>query len=149
MAHLASQGYVVAAPQHHDTDPQRHEHVDRPLDILTVLDGLAAVEDGDLAGMIIPIQLDSWMVGGGAASLQMLRLESDPVHGASWCAEHADLSTGTAIWYRLKKQHATVHNYGWRICPTALAALWRCAYTRRTSDGARWFPLTTDKYWRR
>ena len=79
MAHLASQGYVVAAPQPHDTDPPRHEYVDRALDIITVLDELAAITDGDLAGMIDTdnVGLMGWDRG-AEASLQMLGLQSDP-----------------------------------------------------------------------
>jgi predicted dienelactone hydrolase len=94
LEHLASQGYVVAAPWHHDTQPFRYELVDRPLDILVVLDGLAAITEGDLAGMI-----DTDNVGlmgfsmGGDTVLQMLGLLRDPVHFASWCAEHPDLTT--------------------------------------------------------
>jgi len=92
--HLASHGYVVAAPQHHDTQPFRYELVDRPLDILVVLDGLAAITEGDLTGMI-----DTDNVGlmgfaqGGQAGLQMLGLMRDPVHYASWCADHPELTT--------------------------------------------------------
>jgi predicted dienelactone hydrolase len=94
MEHLASHGYVVAAPGHHDTQPFRYELVDRPLDILVVLDGLAAITEGDLAGMI-----DTDTVGlmgfsmGGDTVLQMLGLLRDPVHFASWCADHPELTT--------------------------------------------------------
>ncbi len=49
---LASQGYVVVAPSHHDTTPFAHEFVDRPLDIQLVLHELAAITEGDLVGMI-------------------------------------------------------------------------------------------------
>ena len=52
MEYLASQGYVVVAPWHHDTQPIKFELVDRPLDIMLVLDQLAAITDGDLTGMI-------------------------------------------------------------------------------------------------
>jgi predicted dienelactone hydrolase len=59
-----------------------------------VLDGLAALTEGDLAGMI-----DTDNVGlmgysmGADATLEMLGLLRDPVHFASWCAEHPDLAT--------------------------------------------------------
>jgi predicted dienelactone hydrolase len=94
MEHLASHGYVVAAPQHHDTQPIRFELVDRPLDLLVVLDGLAAITEGDLAGMIDTdnVGLMGYSMGGNAV-LQMLGLLRDPVHYASWCAEHSDLAT--------------------------------------------------------
>ena len=93
MEHLASQGYVVAAPQHHDTAPFKFELVDRPLDIMLVLDGVAAISDGDLAGMINTnnVGLMGYSLGGAAAS-QMLGLVRDPAHFAAWCAEHAELA---------------------------------------------------------
>ena len=94
LAHLTSHGFVVAAPHHHDTNPQLHEHVDRPLDILTVLDNLSVVQEGDLVGMIDTntVGMMGWSAG-AAASLQMVGLESDPIMSARWCAEHPDLST--------------------------------------------------------
>lgn len=90
--HLVSHGYIVAGPQHHDTQPLRFELVDRPLDILVVLEGLSAISEGDLAGMIDPdnVGLMGYSQGGDAV-LQMLGLLRDPVHYASWCAEHPDL----------------------------------------------------------
>jgi predicted dienelactone hydrolase len=94
MEHLTSHGYVVAAPQHHDTQPMRFELVDRPLDILVVLDGLAAIAEGDLAGMIDTdnVGLMGYSMGANTV-LQMLGLLRDPVQFASWCAEHPDLAT--------------------------------------------------------
>ena len=92
--HLVSHGYVVAAPQHHDTAPVRFELVDRPLDVRVVLDGLAAISEGDLAGMIDTDNVGLMGYSQGAdATLEMLGLLRDPVHFASWCAEHPDLTT--------------------------------------------------------
>ncbi len=94
MEQLASKGYVVAAPHHHDTEPHQFELVDRPLDIMLVLNQLAAITEGDLAGMI-----DTSNVGlmgyslGGDAVLQMLGLLRDPVNYRNWCAEHPDLKS--------------------------------------------------------
>ena len=96
---LASHGYVIAAPQHHDNEPYSHVFVDRPLDIMTVLNGLAAIGEGDMAGMI-----DTNNVGlmgyssGGAAVFQMLGLLSDPVHVADRCAEYPALSTEECMY---------------------------------------------------
>ncbi len=86
---LVSNGYVVASIQHHDADPYSREYVDRPLDILTILDGLAAIRQGELAGMIDTD--NTGMMGysqGAIATLQMLGLLSDPVHYKNWCDEH-------------------------------------------------------------
>lgn len=94
MQYLASQGYVVTALQHHDTSPMRFELVDRPLDITLLLDNIAAIKDGELVGMI-----DTNNVGimgysqGAETALQMLGLIRDPVHFASWCADHPDLKS--------------------------------------------------------
>ncbi len=91
--HLASYGYVVAAPQHHDLQID-HAYVDRPLDILTVINGLADITDGDLAGMVDTdnVGLMGWSQG-AEASLQMIGLLYDPIHYESWCAVHPDLIT--------------------------------------------------------
>ena len=90
---LASQGYVVAAPQHHDTQEayNAREYVDRPLDIMLVMHELAALTDGDLAGIIDTdnVGLMGWSLG-AVASFQMLGLQSDPVHFEVWCAEHPE-----------------------------------------------------------
>ena len=94
MEHLASQGYVVAAPTHHDTTPLKFELVDRPLDIMLVLDQLAAITDGDLAGMIDTnnVGLMGYSAGGGAV-LEMLGLARDPTYYVAWCAQHLELKT--------------------------------------------------------
>lgn len=93
--HLVSRGYVVAGTQHHDTQPNRSALVDRPLDILLMLDGLAAITDGDLAGMMNT--QDVGLMGysqGSETVLQMVGLLRDPVHFTTWCAEpHPELKT--------------------------------------------------------
>jgi predicted dienelactone hydrolase len=48
---LASHGFVVVGIEHSDSGHQATV-IDRPLDILFVIDALAAVTDGDLAGLI-------------------------------------------------------------------------------------------------
>ena len=94
MEYLASQGYVVAAPQHHDTFPTRFEAVDRPLDILLVLNQLAAISEDDLAGMI-----DTDNVGligyslGATSVLQLLGMVRDPANLANWCSQHPEVTT--------------------------------------------------------
>lgn len=99
MVYLASQGYVVVAPQHHDTDEAfvAYEYVDRPLDIMVVMNELAALNegDGDLAGMVDSnnVGLMGWSLGAEAV-FQMLGLLSDPVHYETWCAEHPDVKPG-------------------------------------------------------
>ena len=91
---LAAQGYVVAAPQHHDTSPQQYELVNRPLDVMLVLNELSTITDPKLVGMI-----DTDNVGllgyslGGSTVLQMLGLLRDPANVAPWCAQHTDLTT--------------------------------------------------------
>lgn len=86
--HLVSHGYVVAGIDHNDTSPIRFELVDRPLDILLVLDGLAAVTDGDLAGMMNTQDVGLMGYSQGADTvLQMVGLLRDPVHHTTWCAE--------------------------------------------------------------
>ena len=94
MAHLASYGYVVVGVQHHDARQWRFDLVDRPLDILAVLGGLATTTEGDLAGMIDTnnVGLMGYLMGGTTA-LQMLGLERDPASFAVWCAEHPELKT--------------------------------------------------------
>ncbi len=93
-AQLASQGYVVVAPSHHDTNPPAHEFVDRSLDIQLALRELEAIKEGDLAGMI-----DTENIGlmgysqGATASLQMLGLVSDPVRAKEWCNAHPEITT--------------------------------------------------------
>ena len=96
--HLASHGYVVAAPQHHDTRPLHFELVDRPLDILTVLNGLAVVNDRDLEDMINTdnVGLIGYSVGAETV-LQMLGLLRDPVHYTTWCTEHSDLTSWDCV----------------------------------------------------
>lgn len=106
-AQLASQGYVVVAPSHHDTDPRIHEFVDRPLDILLVLDELAVIKEGDFAGMI-----DTDNVGligysqGATTSLQMLGLLSDPVSYVAWCKQHTEITTFDCSFINLEKIEA-------------------------------------------
>ncbi len=91
---LASQGYVVIAPSHHDTTPVLHELVDRPLDIQLVLRELTAITEGDLVGMIDLENIGMMGYSSGAdTSLQMLGLLSDPVAYTTWCKQHPEIKT--------------------------------------------------------
>lgn len=96
--HLASHGYVVAAGFHHDTDPVKYEIVNRPLDIMLILDELATIDNGDLAEM-----MDMDNVGlmgyslGAQTSLQMLGLYTNPTHFEDWCVNHPDITTWDCI----------------------------------------------------
>jgi hypothetical protein len=58
------------------------------------LDGLAAISDGDLVGMIDTdnVGLMGWALGANA-SLQLLGLLRDPIHYTAWCADHPDFPT--------------------------------------------------------
>ncbi len=103
-AQLASYGYVVVAPSHHDTTPSTHEFVDRPLDIQLVLHELVAIKEGDLTGMIDMENIGLMGFGLGAdASLQMLGLLSDPVSYSAWCKQHPEITTLDCSTINLEK----------------------------------------------
>ncbi len=93
--HLASHGFVVAAMDHlGDTRPT--DLVDRPLDILFVIDQLATLSKGDLVGVI-----DGNRVGvtgysqGGTTTLMLTGARLDPAYFLEWCAAHP--SAGLSI----------------------------------------------------
>ena len=88
--YLVTHGYVVASIQHPEPigDPNFWTGVvDRPLDILLVLDQLPALSGAEIAGMV-----DAESVGiagysyGGMTSLWMAGAPIDPEYLASWCA---------------------------------------------------------------
>lgn len=93
-AHLASYGYVVAVTTHHDTLPVSLELVDRPLDMMMMMDELALIEDGDLSGMIDADNIGLMgLSSGGTTSLQMLGLLNDPTHFISYCADQPEMTS--------------------------------------------------------
>jgi predicted dienelactone hydrolase len=88
--HLTSHGFVVAAMDHPgDTIYPPFDAVDRPLDILFVLDQFAKLTKGDLAGII-----DSEHSGvagyseGGLTTLEVTGAQRDPIYHADWCAKY-------------------------------------------------------------
>jgi len=90
--YLASHGYVVARIYHPERmgDPEyATDIIDRPLDVLFVLNELAALSNSELAGMI-----DTDHVGvvgysfGGMTALWTGGARIDPAHLRSWCAEN-------------------------------------------------------------
>ncbi|MBL8164050.1 MAG: hypothetical protein JNJ61_18825 [Anaerolineae bacterium] len=62
---LVSQGFVVAAMRH-GSDSSTNSWVDRPLDLLFVLNSLAALDEGELVGMINTdkVGVTGWSSGG-------------------------------------------------------------------------------------
>ncbi|MEZ4669495.1 MAG: hypothetical protein R3E39_16435 [Anaerolineae bacterium] len=92
--HLVSRGFVVAAAQHIDTVPIRLELVDRPLDVLLVLNQLAGMNDGELAGVIDTNNVGVMGFSMGAINTsELIGMERDPVHYTTWCAEHPEVET--------------------------------------------------------
>ncbi len=90
--YLTTHGYVVASIQHPERvgDPNFWTGVvDRPLDVLFVLDQLAALPDANLVGMI-----DQEKIGiagysyGGITSLWMTGAPVDPAYLSNWCVEN-------------------------------------------------------------
>jgi predicted dienelactone hydrolase len=84
--HLASHGFVVAAVDHKDVPVPYGELIDRPMDILFVIDRLAALAEGDLVGMV-----DTDNVGvtgyssGGVNALEVNGAQIDPAYYLAWC----------------------------------------------------------------
>lgn len=116
--HLASQGYVVVAPQYHDTDPSKHEFVDRPLDLQLVLRELAAIKEGDLSGMIDMENIG--LIGysqGAVVSLQMLGLVNDPASYTAWCKAHPEMNTLDCAFIRLAETEAYRKQLGLTTLP--------------------------------
>ncbi len=89
---LVSHGFVVAAPLHHD-DGSAKSYIDRPLDVLLVINKLAAVDKGDLLGLI-----DTDHVGvtgassGGDTSMLSGGARINPVATKQWLASPVDPS---------------------------------------------------------
>jgi predicted dienelactone hydrolase len=102
--HLVSHGFVVAAPSHEDTAEAWKGIVDRPLDVVFVLNQLAELEGNELADII-----DTEKVGvtgfsfGGYTSLAVGGARLHPNYFLDWCtiennAELADYCALSPIW---------------------------------------------------
>ncbi len=87
--HLSSHGFVVAATDHMDSSSSLQWVLDRPADVLFVLDQLSGQSKGDLAGMI-----DADHVGvagyslGGFTTLQLTGAQNDPTYHVEWCVKN-------------------------------------------------------------
>jgi predicted dienelactone hydrolase len=100
--HLASQGFVVASIGHQD-DPNEATYwtglVYRPLDVLFVLNELAALSDGNLAGVF-----DANNVGvagysyGGLTALLVSGAQVDPGYLLDWCAKNEPDATPNVLF---------------------------------------------------
>jgi predicted dienelactone hydrolase len=87
-AHLASYGFVVAGVEHDDND-MALVFVDRPLDIMAVMDELSQLTDSDLAGLIDSERLGVMgMSGGTPTTLQLGGARVDWAYRDEWCTEH-------------------------------------------------------------
>lgn len=87
--HLASYGFVVASANHNDPEPAWPNLIERPYDVLFVLDQLTALSTGPLAGII-----DTDRVGvtgysfGGSTAVQLAGATIHPVYFIDWCTEN-------------------------------------------------------------
>ncbi len=89
MFHLASHGFVVAAMDHADSDSPSQWAVDRPLDVLFVLDQLATKSKGDLAGMVDADHLGVAGYSRGAfTTIQLTGAQNDPTYHVEWCGNN-------------------------------------------------------------
>lgn len=90
-SHLASLGYVVAAPNHPwGLSPEFSVH--RPLDVIFVIDQFAGDAVGDLAGVADLDRVGS--IGyslGGVTALQMAGMVEDPDFYMAYCDEQWDV----------------------------------------------------------
>jgi predicted dienelactone hydrolase len=110
--HLVSHGFVVVGINHHDERrwPPVHNLVDRPLDILFVLNQLADLEDDALVGV-----MDTNNVGvtgysfGAYTSLAVAGARVDFSHLAAWCPNEntalADYCSFIPIWGEIDGYH--------------------------------------------
>lgn len=85
--HLASQGYVVAAPAHNDPGIWQGL-ADRPQDMLFVLDQLAAANTSDWGGLIDTDRVGVWGASlGGTTTLALSGARIDPPALADRCQD--------------------------------------------------------------
>jgi predicted dienelactone hydrolase len=89
LIHLASHGFVVAAADH-KCDRQPTCMVDRPLDMLFVLNQLAGDSEGHLAGVIDTDQVGVMGISyGGYTTLVMAGAQTDPDYFLDWYSEES------------------------------------------------------------
>jgi len=90
-AHLASHGFVVASIEH-SCDMSPTCLVDRPMDLLFVLDQLAKLDEGNLAEMIDTDQVGVMGISfGGYTTLATAGGRIDPDHFIAWAANEGSL----------------------------------------------------------
>jgi predicted dienelactone hydrolase len=120
--YVVSYGFVVAAMDHPD-DIYPTKMVDRPLDVLFVLDQLAALDEGNLVGMIDTDHTGIWGYSSGAATvLSLSGAQVDPDYFVAWATEHSDDTTElhTQIWSAWDELAA----YRAQISPVTDGELW-------------------------
>jgi predicted dienelactone hydrolase len=103
LIHLAAHGFVAASVDH-ACDRQPTCVVDRPMDLLFVLDQLAGYDEGLLEGMIHTDHVGAMGLSAGAyTTFQLAGAQVDPDHFLDWYAEEsaagrAPMSSEAAYW---------------------------------------------------
>ena len=132
---LVSHGFVVAAVDHKDLDNPDLAIVNRPLDVLFLLNQLAALDaDNPLAGMI-----DTDNVGvtgfsmGGYTTMMAGGARFNPEYFKAWCADHPDVEPDFYCdvipnWDKIAAYHD-------QFAPASSNA----------SDDGLWSPLTNER----
>jgi predicted dienelactone hydrolase len=129
--HLASYGFVVAAMEQKDNPGfSPPDVVDRPLDVLFVLDQLSSLSTDDFDGVI-----DTNHAGvtgysfGGYTSVAVSGAQWDDSYHMEWCANHADLYP--------------------RACPPISAwdqiNVYRAQIDPQPSEGDLWLPFSDER----
>jgi predicted dienelactone hydrolase len=109
--HLVSQGFVVAGVQHKDTDDVPLALINRPLDVLFLLNYLADLKDDPLVGIIDTDNVGVTGVSfGGYTSVAVSGAQVNPQHFTDWCAtkptgENFDACTLQSVWDKLLAYH--------------------------------------------
>lgn len=91
--HLVSQGFVVAGVDHHDpTSDKWLAFINRPLDILFLLNQITALKDDDpLAGIVDTNNVGIWGGSMGAyTAVAVSGARVDPNHFQEWCPTYED-----------------------------------------------------------
>lgn len=88
---LVSQGYVVAGIEHRDTTDKWLSFVNRPLDILFLLNQLDSMKDDSVVSTIDLNNVGTWGASyGGYTAIATAGARVDPTHFADWCPTYAD-----------------------------------------------------------